>query len=121
MDGFRQILRASGGVISGSAALQFLDRRNFDETSDLDIYVPYKNAPLIANWLLHHGFNENIPEHPNIDVLSNYNHSTEIKHVTNFSTVDSVRIIQVISTRRDPAFAILDFHSSMLLSFFCSP
>ena len=96
-----------------NTALQFLDRRRFDGASDLDVYVPYNNASIIADWFYHHGFSERVCEQVSIDVVSNYNHSGEITHVANFIAVDSIRVIQLISTKRDPVFAVLDFHSNM--------
>jgi hypothetical protein len=113
VDAFRHILQISGGIISGSAALQLLDRRPFDDAPELDIYVPYKNASVIADWFCCHGLNKSVPERASLDVVSNSHHSREIKDVTNFIGVDPTRVIQLISTNRDPAFAVLDFHSSM--------
>jgi hypothetical protein len=112
VNAFRQILQKSGGIISSSAALQFLDRRIFDGASGLDIYVPFNHASTIADWLRHHGLTESVPECTNIDVVSNYDYSNEIKHVSTFIAVDSTRVIQLISTNRNPAFAVIDFHSS---------
>jgi hypothetical protein len=113
VDAFRQILKTSGGIISGSTALQFLDRQSFDGASDLDVYVPYKNVSILAEWFHQHGFSKCAHEHSNIDVVLNYTHSGEIKQVANFIAVDSIRVIQLVSTKRDPVFAVLDFHSSM--------
>ena len=51
---FRHMLKASGAVVSGSAALQFLDRV-FYPSSDLDIYVSHANVEVAELWLLDHG------------------------------------------------------------------
>ena len=112
---FRRILQTSGGLIGGAAALQFLDRVTFGNASELDIYVPYKNISLLTDWFRCHGFNETVPECATIDVVSSYRQSSEIKDVTNFTAVNSVQVIQLISTMGDLALAVLDFHSSMLL------
>ena len=48
------MLKASGAVVSGSAALQFLDRV-FYPSSDLDIYVSHANVEAAELWLLDHG------------------------------------------------------------------
>ena len=112
VDDFRQVLQTSGRIISGLVALQFLDRRIFDGESNLDIYVPDDNASIVTDWFLSLGLTESVPEQTSIDIMSDYNHSSEIKHVTNFLAVNSIRVIQLILTKRDPAFAVFDFHSS---------
>lgn len=118
VDAFRQILQTSGGVISGAAALQFLDRMTFGNASELDIYVLYQNLLLITEWFHCHGFNESVPYHTTIDVVSIYQESSEIKDVTNFTVVDSIQVMQLISMMRDLVFTVLDFHSSVLLCLF---
>ena len=90
VDAFRRILKTSSGVISGAAALQFLDRVTFGNTFELDVYVPYKNLSLIADWFSCHGFNEIVPKRATINVVSIYQQSSEIKDVTNFRAVNSI-------------------------------
>ena len=52
---FRTLLQMTGGIISGSAALQCFDRRTFQSTN-LDIYVDCKSCTNVVEWLLFHGF-----------------------------------------------------------------
>lgn len=58
IDSFRQLLHKTGGIIGGSSALQFLDRRAFNTLSDLDIYVQYEKTPQVKEWLRAHGLRE---------------------------------------------------------------
>ena len=117
---FRQLLRMTQGLISGSAALQLLDRRSFDDKSDLDIYVHHRNSALIYEWFVHHGMMESVHESDGIDVVPDYsNQMNEIDSVINFQVVNSSRIVQLVSTKRDPTLAVLAFHSSTFVhSFF---
>ena len=52
---FRRSLRAAEGLISGSVALQFFDRRTFDRLASLDIYVQYQKSDIVEAWLRSHG------------------------------------------------------------------
>ena len=108
------------GLISGSAALQLLDRRSFDDKSDLDIYVHHRNSALIYEWFVHHGMTESVHESDGIDVVLDYsNQMNEINSVINFQVVNSSQIVQLVSTKRDPTLAVLAFHSSTFVhSFF---
>ena len=47
---FRKKLRDTGAIISGSQALQYFDREQY-EGSDLDIYVSRSGAILLGHWL----------------------------------------------------------------------
>lgn len=117
---FRRLLQTSGGIISGSTALQFLDRRAFNTSSDLDLYVHRQQSPIVQAWFQTQGFSEVSPEHALVDAGAHYRQSNEIVSVVNLKLDVSSRIIQLISTKRDPIFAVLSFHSSMLLSCYLS-
>ncbi|KAK7458082.1 hypothetical protein VKT23_009988 [Stygiomarasmius scandens] len=52
---FREVMRTSHAVISGSAALQVFHRVRYPE-SDLDVYVPSATSKLMVWYLEHHGY-----------------------------------------------------------------
>lgn len=52
--GFRVLQAQTSAVISGSSALQFLDR-DFYPDSDLDLYVDIKDAATVCSWIEEHG------------------------------------------------------------------
>lgn len=51
--GFRELQASTGAVISGSSALQFMNRQRYDD-SDLDIYVTSEYAYRVCEWILFH-------------------------------------------------------------------
>lgn len=53
--GFRLLQSRTGTIISGSNALQFLDRSFYPE-SDLDVYVPWKQLRDLARWVINDGY-----------------------------------------------------------------
>lgn len=53
--GFRLVQSRTGTIISGSNALQFLDRSFYPE-SDLDVYVPWKQLRVLARWVIADGY-----------------------------------------------------------------
>lgn len=53
--GFRLLQSRTGAVISGSNALQFLDR-SFYPGSDLDLYVPWRRLRDLAQWVTQDGY-----------------------------------------------------------------
>ena len=109
---FRNVLESTGGIISGSTALRFMDRATFFPT-DLNIYVFLDKAIIIEEWLLHQGLTRSMPEEE-VDVADHYRKSSDIKGVHNFKvSIEASRIVQIILTRRNPILAILTFHSSM--------
>ena len=114
---FQDLLRRTGGIISGSTALQFLDRRSFDVSSDLDLYVPSYQSAVLKDWLLLHGLSETPTEDPALDGAREYPLSPEIDSVLNFTAATTSRRVQIISTKRDPAYTVLAFHSSKVSSF----
>ena len=62
------MLKALGGVISGSAALQFLNRLVY-ETANMDIYVPSQNYAVMEWWLLDQGLTKLLHEEPNEETV----------------------------------------------------
>ena len=114
IESFREMLRATGGIISGSVALQFLDRASFS-SSDLDVYVRGDMHLDAEDWLLSHGLTRITGEvnvNDEIDVAEDYNFlQSQIDSVDNFRSPISSRIIQLISTKKSPILAVLHFHS----------
>jgi hypothetical protein len=104
------MLMCSGAIVSGSMALQFLDRASYP-SADLDIYVSHVNIEATELWLLDHGMTK-VPPPEGLDVMAlDYASPPEILSVSDFRVPDSVRVIQLICTRRSPISAILGFHS----------
>ena len=121
----------TGCVISGSFALQFLDRTFYPE-SDLDLYVESVYAQEVASWVEEEAgmgyvrvessadsteydegwpFNdgesdEELPPPVEIAPSSNVRH-----RVSTFVSGECGRKVQVISCN-SPIYAILEFHSS---------
>jgi len=58
----------SGAVVSGSVALQFLDRVSYP-SADLDIYVSHVNVEAAELWLLDHGMTK-VPPLEGPDVMA---------------------------------------------------
>lgn len=143
--GFRALQAQTSAIISGSSAVQFLDR-DFYPASDLDLYVDIKNAAAVCAWIEEHGgkgysfiptatqreSGRNTPK----EILNNFienmaaNDNTEpfywseyernaLKSVLNFwsqANAGSRRVnIQVIVSNASPMASILGFHSSGLI------
>lgn len=107
---FRGMMKASGAIISGSVALQFLDRSSYP-SSDLDIYVSHAHVNVVEPWLLEHGLTK-VPRVDEPDATPQaYDRPLVIHSVEDFRAADSGRIVQLICTRRCPFSAILEFHS----------
>ena len=104
---FRLMLKASGGIVSGSTALQFLDRTAYS-SSDMDIYVSSENCAILEHWLLDHGMKK--IRNDSIEI-SEYDRLREITSISDFQVPDSPKLIQLIGTKRNPVYAVLGFHS----------
>jgi hypothetical protein len=104
------MLMCSGAVVSGSVALQFLDRVSYP-SANLGIYVSHVNVEVAELWLLNHGMTK-VPLNEGPDAMaSDYASPLEILSVGDFHVPDSVRVIQLICTRWSPISTILGFHS----------
>ncbi|KAJ7596474.1 hypothetical protein C8J56DRAFT_1040748 [Mycena floridula] len=120
---FRQALKKSTGLLSGSFMLAFFDRRDF-VGADMDIFVPALFAALIVEVLLRAGFNY-VPrpcdERLWTERLNDYvdwEASTKaIVGVVDFFNKD-LRNIQIVLTRRSVFDAILSFHSTVVMNAF---
>ena len=112
--GFRSMLKTVGGIVSGSIALQFLDRTSY-ECSDLDIYIPFENASVADDWISKHGMAKEPPKANAGETPMGYGENRELTNITNYRVCRSGRLVQLISTKRSPVYAVLAFHSCMCL------
>ncbi|KAF8736862.1 hypothetical protein AX14_013794 [Amanita brunnescens Koide BX004] len=118
----QQMMFQTTAIISGSTALQFFARTRYDN-SDLDIYIPEGSLEKGADWLLAHGYESEkripAPEDPKdpFPTLEGYDCTDEIVGVYNFKKGNPSKVVQLIATRREPIYAILDFHSTCVLNF----
>ena len=133
---FRELQYLTGALISGSTALQFLDRDTYPD-SDLDVYVQYRFIRPLTEWLVQIGYKYKplsdsselatldaafVAEPPErqwfpyaMDIFGeDYSKSTL---VFNFEKRHPQRIIQLITSFNCPIQCILDFHSSMCTAF----
>lgn len=126
---FRQLQITTGTVISGSTALQLFDRTTYPE-SDLDIYVEHRYRRDVGWWLMNIGYkykpSGSEPSKTFAKALSMWSPETweaeyaldhGVTDIFNFFKAGSKRKVQLISTRRCTMEVILNFHSSMLITF----
>ncbi|KAF8701058.1 hypothetical protein AX14_000591 [Amanita brunnescens Koide BX004] len=119
---FRTLLQTTGGIISGSVALQYLDRRTF-QPADLDIYIVQDKWTEVIEWLLCHGLvsvnaeDSELEGSEEVDVAEGYTGWSDIESVVDFNNKQTARTVQVISTKRNPVYAVLQFHSSCVMNF----
>ena len=121
---FRVLQAYTGLLISGSMALQFLNRCTFGET-DLDLYVEQHSAYVVIDWLTNHGYSMiprrrqgrnvrsmfSVRELRDPAVRGGYSHRPG-QVCIQFNGVFSKRKIDLIVTRDTVLSSILDFHSS---------
>lgn len=120
----------TGMVISGSVALQFLNRTIYPD-SDLDLYSPLKYARHIAHWLVSAGYTY-APKNPSLPTVDIALRTAAARQagghtgvtpsinrgylratcVLDFTARNPPRKIQLISTLRSTIELILGFHSS---------
>ena len=140
--GFRDLQARTGTLISGSNALQFLDRTTYSK-SDLDVYTHRRHGLEVGKWLMehedyqfeavnkqpldfqHHMLPQDLPR-PSVihladdkDELEKKPYSNEgIEGVYEFSKVSKDGAhsfkIQVVTTVHAPIDCIMRFHSSTL-------
>jgi hypothetical protein len=141
---FRRLQARTEAVVSGSLALQFLDRTRYAE-ADCDLYVHSKHARWIGEWIMANNgagktyqfvsserqpsaFNDAVDEmrarwigfdsHRGRDTnLEGDEHTYVSDHVTGvftFVSGDNGAIVQMIATNSNPVDAIMHFHSSKL-------
>ena len=126
---FRSLQRESGMLISGSFALQFLDRTVYDD-SDLDLYCNFQDREKMGLWLMNDegytfapnslqdpDFRQASADAPHVIDLGPYVNLRGISTVFTFTkkvreNSEDVRKVQLIVVHRSPMEAILNYHSS---------
>ncbi|TFK42069.1 hypothetical protein BDQ12DRAFT_598841 [Crucibulum laeve] len=131
---FRSLQAQTGTLISGSNALQFLDRTFYSE-SDLDLFTFHDATPEVANYLQREGYHfvkegdqpstfkaafDLIVPPDNADIrgirpFDKYRFSG-VSGVFNFLK-DNGQKVQVVSTTTSPLHCILCFHSTCVMNF----
>ena len=138
--GFRSLQARSGTLISGSNALQFLQRSTYKD-SDLDLYTHPGYATEVAHWLTNHERYTFVPMKPShgrtfddvtplewssgsedppiavtdIDPSLHDYEGNGLHDVYHFERSDDDgyrRRVQIMSTQHSPMYCILAFHSS---------
>ncbi|KDR69023.1 hypothetical protein GALMADRAFT_145762 [Galerina marginata CBS 339.88] len=136
---FRKLQATTGMIISGSTALQFLDRTEYPE-SDLDLYVDHRYRRPIAWWLKDIGYNLLPPlNHRNprlsfqqiVDLVPDYQtfHFSDCNtypaprkgyfgaaSVLTFEMNYPYRKVQLITCYHTPLELILNFHSTCVMN-----
>lgn len=135
---FRSLQARTGALISGSNALQFLDRTHYPE-ADLDIYCAYEVRAELGWWLIRHEgytFKPNSRQDPSFHVALEQarlpgapvpeNPYSSLKAVSAVYTFTkrverddgpSRRLkVQIIVAYNSPMEAIFDFHSTVVLN-----
>lgn len=124
---FRHIQACYGVIISGSSALQFMDRTSYPE-SDLDLYVEARYLDPLCRWLISRGYNY-VPTRGQVRYNQQVDRTLRSTHprapfsaargeynitgmVGVFNMKKQGRVIQVIAARNAPLEVILSFHSS---------
>ncbi|KAJ7357998.1 hypothetical protein DFH08DRAFT_847675 [Mycena albidolilacea] len=124
---FRALQKRTGMVISGSAAIQVLVNK-FWEESDLDLYVEHKNVVPVAAFVLSQGYDFQPSEiqikradgvSPSFqkasELVMDYDF-TGIAAMAVYTFAQGTRKVQVISTRCPVLRLILMFHSTVVMN-----
>ncbi|KZT22872.1 hypothetical protein NEOLEDRAFT_1070661 [Neolentinus lepideus HHB14362 ss-1] len=122
---FRNLQARTATLISGSSALQFLDRTVYDD-SDLDIYVFSEHLREVCQWIMSQGY-VYAPKHQQ-------NHSFQVAVTQDPTTVKLLyrmrgvrniidlqhpvngQKVQVIAAEKTPIEIILHFHSTCVMN-----
>ncbi|TDL16734.1 hypothetical protein BD410DRAFT_755116 [Rickenella mellea] len=124
---FRSMLDRTGAIISGSNALQFLNRKTWPE-SDLDLYVYKPNYKEVGRWLqdnagfsyTYRPFHLQAQNFAETDADEPMYENDTICGVFEFRSNEQQdgthRIIQVIVALKSPMDSILKFHSTVVMN-----
>ncbi|KAK7022986.1 hypothetical protein R3P38DRAFT_3194897 [Favolaschia claudopus] len=126
---FRYMQQQTGTIISGSIALQFLNRLSWED-SDLDLYVGHAMAPVAVVFILENGYTfkpkENQKSNLSLQLCSSGNdHSdqwsdygdSEVSEVADvFDFHKGEQKIQLITAVRTPMQIILNFHCTCVMN-----
>ncbi|RDB26108.1 hypothetical protein Hypma_006897 [Hypsizygus marmoreus] len=122
---FRTLQAMTGTLISGSAAVEFFARARFSD-ADLDLYVEYRHAALLGEWLVDTGYKFVARPHQNArfpDVINNLvaqgSHLWDLTYtghgitgVYAFIKERPYRKIEIVASANSAIELVLDFHSS---------
>ncbi|KAK0187090.1 hypothetical protein F5146DRAFT_1004049 [Armillaria mellea] len=134
---FRVLQKEFGILISGSTAIQFFEREEY-ENSDLDLYVNYRQSYAVKTFLLKAGYHFRPRSTQEQTFEANADHIAEILHpfvptpihsddysdeiagtvaeVFDFYNITDKKI-QLIASKYSPVDAILQFHSTCVMNF----
>ncbi|KAI0046322.1 hypothetical protein FA95DRAFT_1494222 [Auriscalpium vulgare] len=134
--GFRALQARTSTLISGSSALQFLDRTYYPG-SDLDIYTPLYRVRDVADWLRAAGYvyRPNSFQSASFDAtllrlqtrqiqleVNHYSRMRGVAGVFNFwkpapdGSPEEMLKVQIMAATRSPAEAILNYHSTCVMN-----
>jgi len=138
---FRSLQARTATLISGSNALQFLDR-TFYRDADLDLYVVHSNANEVGRWLIQNqeyifapnsvqvpdfadavlspktNPDESDAEHEDAMMIDHFHRPfysmASVSGIFTFmkGSADHVKKVQIIAVKKNPLACILGFHSS---------
>ncbi|KAH7873117.1 uncharacterized protein C8R40DRAFT_1050423, partial [Lentinula edodes] len=123
--GFQKLQNSTALLVSGSTALQFFNRDNYN--GDLDSYCHFRLCKPVAEWLIGRGylfepigkqtseFDQTFSEISDDADIQDYTFDT-IAAVWNFIRGSSK--IQLIGTRGSPLETIFSFHSTCVMNIF---
>ncbi|KAH8927808.1 hypothetical protein BT69DRAFT_1347032 [Atractiella rhizophila] len=120
---FREAMRVTGAIISGSTALSFISGDESWSAKDLDIYVPVGHSDALVRYLVdEEGYqpsNDWTRPHP---YDNNPNYITCPKNVsgmtkTRESTGEKVKVDVVECHHKDPRHCITCFHSTVVMNY----
>ncbi|KAH9480060.1 hypothetical protein JR316_0006657 [Psilocybe cubensis] len=131
---FRRLQAKTGMFISGSTALQFLDRVVYPE-SDLDLYLEHRYRHVVALWLTQAGYRYTPPvTYPDetldeaLELVSDLPRLDGMFYtitpkgyfgaaiVLNFEKQNPCRKIQLITSHHSPLQLVLNYHSTCVMN-----
>lgn len=116
-NGFRSVLRATGSVISGSAALHVLDsaRAEHWQPRDIDLYVPLDHAERVATYITE------VEEYVHLEThesWATYTHdSAGFVEVSKYENGDGMRVDLIKSATHSSLYPIPFFWSTHVMNY----
>ncbi|KAI0054875.1 hypothetical protein BV25DRAFT_1789043, partial [Artomyces pyxidatus] len=123
-EGFRDLLRESRSVISGSTVLYFALRgtpyREGWTANDLDIYSPLSTAASVVDYLVQREhftvITRSVTRRRNKDVLQDY-HNDALASVTTLQTPSGKKVDVITSTRNSPLLPLTYFWGTLVTNY----
>ncbi|KAH6916753.1 hypothetical protein BKA70DRAFT_1090499 [Coprinopsis sp. MPI-PUGE-AT-0042] len=125
--GFRKLQARTATLISGSAAVQFMDRTFYPE-SDMDLYTPPCHVLEVGEWILSEGYTYKPTERrPDFHEAAkgpfpdDYEPETDypasgIAALFEFQKGEG-QVVQLIAAKHSPFHSIMTFHSTCVMNF----